>query len=87
MSGSPLSRVSACLSSSPPPPPTAYALSISQKKKILRKKNVDPVEVSGWLSLSLGFDSGYDLRVVGLSLMSGSVLRVESAWDSLPLLP
>ena len=35
--------------------------------------------------LSLGFGSGYDLRVVRLSPELGSVFSVESAGDSLPL--
>lgn len=33
--------------------------------------------------LTLGFNSDHDLRVVGSSTMSGSALKVESAWDSL----
>ena len=36
--------------------------------------------------VTLGFGSGHDLRVVRLSPMSGSMLSVESTWDSLPLL-
>ena len=32
---------------------------------------------------TLDLGSGHDLRVVGSSPMSGSVLSVESAWDSL----
>ena len=33
---------------------------------------------------TLDFSSGHDLMAVGSSPMSGSVLSVESAWDSLP---
>jgi len=33
--------------------------------------------------LTLDFRSGRDLRVVGLSPLSGSALGMESAWDSL----
>ena len=33
--------------------------------------------------LTLGFSSGHDLNVVRLSLVSGSALDVEPAWDSL----
>ena len=35
--------------------------------------------------LTLDFDSSHDLRVMGCSPMSGSVLSGESAWDSLSL--
>lgn len=35
--------------------------------------------------LILDFSSGYHLRVLGLTLVSGSVLSMESVWDSLPL--
>ena len=37
--------------------------------------------------LTLGSSSGRDLRVLGLSLMSGSMPSVKSAWDSLSFLP
>ena len=35
--------------------------------------------------LTLGFGLGHDLRVMGLSPESGSVLGGESAWHSVPL--
>ena len=35
--------------------------------------------------LTLGFGSGHDLGVVGLSPVSGSVLSLQSAGESLPL--
>ena len=35
--------------------------------------------------LTLDFGSSHDRRVVGSSPVSGSVLSVESAWDSLSL--
>ena len=46
----------------------------------------DTVEASGWLSVerpTLNFGSDHDPRVMGLSPVSGSVLRVESACVSL----
>jgi len=50
----------------------------------------NPGERGAWLAqsvkrLTLGFGSGHDLRVVGLSLTMGSVLSGESAEDSFPL--
>ena len=51
------------------------------KKGISRGARVDqPVE---WPTLDLS--SGHDLRVVGLSPTSGSVLSVEPVWDSFSL--
>jgi len=34
---------------------------------------------------TLGFSLGHDPRVVGLSPKSGSIPKVESTWESIPL--